>query len=144
MLDWSIMEKAFKHFGSSSTFLAASWASSRLFQKTTSSQRPSVPFSNFLLMYPSWDESSPIIPSIASRNSFSFVLAAVELAAASGGIALLLGKIARRLTGSGRLIVPLDISLPSVRTHYLLQGDSASLGKPATQRVEMWLRQLFA
>ncbi|GAB2183355.1 LysR substrate-binding domain-containing protein [Roseibium sp. LAB1] len=83
-------------------------------------------------------------PSTGTSATVDTSLAAVELAAAGGGVALLLGKVAGRLTGSGRLVVPLDVSLPSVRTHFLLQRDSASPGKPATQRVEMWLRQLFA
>ncbi|MHA7777839.1 LysR substrate-binding domain-containing protein [Roseibium sp. M-1] len=71
-------------------------------------------------------------------------LAAVELAVANGGVALLLGKVAARLQASGRLCVPFDVSIPSVRTHYLLQRDSASPRKPAAQRVEAWLRELFA
>jgi len=71
-------------------------------------------------------------------------LAAVELAVANGGVALLLGKVAARLAKSGRLAVPFEVNIPSVRTHYLLQRDSATPRKPAAQRVEAWLRELFA
>lgn len=71
-------------------------------------------------------------------------LAAVELAGAGAGVALLLGKVAARLIAGGRLAVPLDVSIPSVRTHYLLQRDSTSPRRPAAQRVEAWLRELFA
>lgn len=79
-------------------------------------------------------------PSVAVDTS----LAAVELAVANGGVALLLGKVAARLAASGRLCVPFDVSIPSVRSHYLLQRDNASPRKPAAQRVEAWLRELFA
>jgi len=71
-------------------------------------------------------------------------LSAVELAAAGGGVALLLGKVARRLAENGRLAIPFDVSVPSTRTHYLLHRGVASPRKPAAQRVETWLRALFA
>lgn len=71
-------------------------------------------------------------------------LAAVELAAARGGVALLLGKVARQLAANGRLAVPLDLSIPSMRSHYLLHRDGSGPAKSATQTVESWLRELFA
>lgn len=70
-------------------------------------------------------------------------LAAVEHAAAGGGIALLLGKVARRLQASGRLAIPLDVSIPSVRSHYLLHREGSGPSNAATQTVESWLRGLF-
>ncbi|KZM50369.1 LysR substrate-binding domain-containing protein [Labrenzia sp. OB1] len=71
-------------------------------------------------------------------------LAAVELAAARGGTALLLGKIASRLTGNGRLASPLDLEIPSLQTHFLLTRDNAPAPKAATGMVEAWIRDLFA
>ncbi|MEO9528742.1 LysR substrate-binding domain-containing protein [Roseibium sp.] len=71
-------------------------------------------------------------------------LAAVELAAAHGGIALLLGKVAARPVANGRLSVPLDIRVPSARTHHLLSRTPAVSPKTATQTVEAWIRELFA
>lgn len=83
-------------------------------------------------------------PSGHSGVTVDTSLAAVELAAAGGGVALLLGKVAARLVGSERLTTPLDPGLPSMRTHYLLNRDNSSPRKPAVQRVETWLRDLFA
>ncbi|WP_422377029.1 LysR substrate-binding domain-containing protein [Roseibium sp.] len=71
-------------------------------------------------------------------------LAAVELAASGGGIALLLGKVARQLERSGRLAIPFNITLPSTRTHHLLHRDSARPARPAVRTVESWLREIFA
>jgi LysR family glycine cleavage system transcriptional activator len=71
-------------------------------------------------------------------------LAAVELAAAGGGTALLLGRIASRLTGNGRLASPLELETASMQTHFLLTRDTAAAPKTATGMVEAWLRELFA
>lgn len=83
-------------------------------------------------------------PSTRTSVTVDTSLAAVELAAAGGGVALLLGKVAARLAATGRLTPPLFPGLPSMRTHYLLNRDNASPRKPAVQRVETWLRDLFA
>jgi LysR family glycine cleavage system transcriptional activator len=83
-------------------------------------------------------------PSTRTSATVDTSLAAVELAAAGGGVALLLGKVATRLAATGRLTTPLFPGLPSMRTHYLLNRDNASPRKPAVQRVETWLRDLFA
>ena len=71
-------------------------------------------------------------------------LAAVELAAAGGGVALLLERIALALTASNRLAIPFDIKIPSDQTHYLLHRENAGPQKPASQTVEARLRRLFA
>lgn len=71
-------------------------------------------------------------------------LAAVELAASGGGVALLLGKVARRLQGAGRLAIPFDFSVPSARTHHLVHREAMRAPRPAVQTVEAWLRDLFA
>ena len=70
-------------------------------------------------------------------------LAAVELAASGGGIALLLGKVAKQLQVSERLAIPFDIGVPSVQTHHLIRRESKQVSKPAVQTVENWLRDIF-
>ncbi|WP_298983833.1 LysR substrate-binding domain-containing protein [uncultured Roseibium sp.] len=70
-------------------------------------------------------------------------LAAVEWAAAKGGVALLLGRVARQLASSGRLAIPFETTIPSLQTHYLLHREGSSVRKPSTQKVESWLRDLF-
>nr|WP_319382762.1 LysR substrate-binding domain-containing protein [uncultured Roseibium sp.] len=71
-------------------------------------------------------------------------LAAVELAAAQSGVALLLERVALSLVASGRLVIPFEPKIPSVQTHYLLQRDADRPRKPAARTVENWLRRLFA
>ncbi|WFE91987.1 LysR substrate-binding domain-containing protein [Roseibium porphyridii] len=70
-------------------------------------------------------------------------LAAVEWAAAKGGVALLLGRVARQLASSGRLAIPFETTIPALQTHYLLHREGSSMRKPSAQRVETWLRELF-
>jgi len=82
-------------------------------------------------------------PDKSSGITVDTSLAAVEHAAASGGIALLLGKVARRMQVNGRLAVPLDVSIPSMRSHYLLHREGGRPSNTATQTVENWLRELF-
>lgn len=71
-------------------------------------------------------------------------LAAVELAAAQSGVALLLERVAESLVASGRLVIPFEAKIPSVQTHYLLQREADQPRKPAARTVENWLRRLFA
>jgi len=71
-------------------------------------------------------------------------LAAVELAASGAGVALLLGKVAKRLEQGGRLSIPFDLAMPSTRTHYLLRKETARPARAAMLTVEAWLRDLFA
>ncbi|WP_305984098.1 LysR substrate-binding domain-containing protein [Roseibium sp. MMSF_3544] len=83
--------------------------------------------------------SSPEPASVTVDTS----LAAVEWAAAQGGIALVLERIAHRLTSTGRLAVPFKTRIPSVQSHFLLHRDNGTAQKPAARTVEAWLRALF-
>ncbi|MEL7524348.1 MAG: LysR substrate-binding domain-containing protein [Pseudomonadota bacterium] len=71
-------------------------------------------------------------------------LAAVELAAARSGVALLLERVAMNLVAAGRLAIPFPEKIPSVQTHYLLHRATDTSQKPAARTVEAWLRGLFA
>ncbi|WP_434051285.1 MAG: LysR substrate-binding domain-containing protein [Roseibium sp.] len=84
---------------------------------------------------------SPLDP---SRITVDTSLAAVELAVAQSGVALLLERVAMNLVASGRLAVPFKTKIPSVQTHYLLHRDAGQPRKPAARTVENWLRRLFA
>jgi len=70
-------------------------------------------------------------------------LAAVELAAAQSGVALLLERVAMNLVAVGRLAIPFEEKIPSVQTHYLLHRATDTSQKPAARTVEAWLRGLF-
>lgn len=70
-------------------------------------------------------------------------LAAVEWATAEGGVALLLERVALRLTSSGRLTIPFKARIPSFQAHYLLHRESMGPQQPAARTVETWLRGLF-
>lgn len=79
-----------------------------------------------------------------SKITVDTSLAAVELAAAQSGVALLLERVARNLVAAGRLTIPFEEKLPSAQTHYLLHRDAGPPQKPAARTVEAWLRDLFA
>jgi len=83
------------------------------------------------------------MPEKSSGNTVDTSLAAVELAAAKGGVAMLLGKVARQLQAVNRLAIPLKDSIPSMRSHYLMHRDGGAPSKAATQTVESWLRGLL-
>ncbi|MES0810861.1 LysR substrate-binding domain-containing protein [Roseibium sp. SCPC15] len=70
-------------------------------------------------------------------------LAAVEWAAAKGGVALVLERIALRLAEAGRLEIPFGTRIPSGQNHYLIHRDRTPSRSPAVQTVENWLRGLF-
>lgn len=83
-------------------------------------------------------------PKGARRTTVDTSLAAVELAAARGGVALILERVARRLSASGRLAIPFKTRIPSGQSHYLIHRDKAPSQSPAAQVVENWLRALFS
>ncbi|MET1411201.1 LysR substrate-binding domain-containing protein [Roseibium sp. HPY-6] len=82
-------------------------------------------------------------PSRSASVTVDTSLAAVELAAARGGVALVLERIAIRLAATGRLAIPFETRIPSRQSHYLLHRENAGPQKPAARVVEAWLRQLF-
>ncbi|WP_428645352.1 LysR substrate-binding domain-containing protein [Roseibium sp.] len=84
------------------------------------------------------------MPSNSASITVDTSLAAVEWAAARGGVALLLGRITSTLAASGRLIIPFDTKLPSTQTHYLLHREAAPSPRSAVRTVEAWLRSLFS
>ncbi len=71
-------------------------------------------------------------------------LAAVEWAAARGGVALILERAARRLAATGRLAIPLEVRIPLGQSHYLIHRNETQIRSSAVERVENWLRSLFA
>ncbi|WP_299480692.1 LysR substrate-binding domain-containing protein [uncultured Roseibium sp.] len=83
-------------------------------------------------------------PSRSAGVTVDTSLAAVELAAAQGGVALVLERIALRLAATGRLVIPFETKIPSSQSHYLLHRENAGPQKPVARVVEAWLRQLFA
>lgn len=66
-------------------------------------------------------------------------LAAIELAAAGMGCALVLRCFARSDRARGRIAIVPGIELPQPQAHYLLSSDGASSAKPETLVFEHWL-----
>ena len=83
-------------------------------------------------------------PGNARAATVDTSLAAVELAAARGGVTLLLERIATRLEENGRLAIPFDTKIPSGQSHYLIHRDKAPRLSPAARLTENWLRSLFS
>ncbi|CTQ51493.1 Gcv operon activator [Roseibium album] len=70
-------------------------------------------------------------------------LAAVEWAAAQGGVALVLERIALQLQASGRLAIPVEAKIPSGQSHYLIHQENKPTLNTSAKHVENWLRVLF-
>jgi len=85
------------------------------------------------------------LPELASADGITVdtSLAAVELAAAGGGVALLLSKVAKQLETNGRLSSPIELTLPSTRAHYLLHKETAQSTRPSVDTVKSWLREVL-
>ncbi|MCV0427982.1 MAG: LysR family transcriptional regulator [Roseibium sp.] len=83
-------------------------------------------------------------PDKANTATVDTSLAAVELAAARGGVTLLLERVATQLAATGRLAIPLETKIPSGQSHYLIHRDKAPRLSPAARLTENWLRSLFS
>lgn len=70
-------------------------------------------------------------------------LAAVELAAAGAGVALILERAAVRQKDAGRLATPLDISIPLGQDHYLVEQDHKIRARPEVESVRTWLKSIL-
>ncbi len=81
-----------------------------------------------------------------TANSFTVdtSLAAVELAAAGAGIALVLKRIAQFLALSGRTSIVGDIQLPVLYRHYFAVPNSPRVERPEVQIFKSWLRAAFS
>jgi LysR family glycine cleavage system transcriptional activator len=77
------------------------------------------------------------------RVTVDTTLAAVELAAAGAGVALILERAAIRLEEAGRLKVPLDIRIPLGQDHYLVERDHSARTRPEVETVKDWLRMIL-
>ncbi len=70
-------------------------------------------------------------------------LAAVEWAAAQGGVALILERAARNLVAAGRLVTPLDVKIPLGQTHHFVRREKHQPRALPVIKVENWLRTLL-
>ena len=77
------------------------------------------------------------------RVTVDTTLAAVELAAAGAGVALILERAAIRLEEAGRLKIPLDIRIPLGQDHYLVERDHSARTRPEVETVKDWLRTIL-
>ncbi|GAA0773198.1 LysR family transcriptional regulator [Roseibium denhamense] len=84
------------------------------------------------------------LPEDAHKITVDTSLAAIEYAAAKGGTALILDKVANRLQADNRLTVPVALKIPMDQSHYLVRRDKAPAPSAAATLTEAWIRQLFA
>ncbi len=83
-------------------------------------------------------------PAKGNRVTVDTTLAAVEWAAAGGGIALILERAARMLAKCERLAIPFDSRIPLGQAHYLVHRERASPQSSAARLVEAWIKDLFS
>ncbi|MTH98854.1 LysR family transcriptional regulator [Roseibium sp. RKSG952] len=79
----------------------------------------------------------------ARRITVDTTLAAIEMAAADGGAALILDRAVDRLAAQGRVQRVLDVRIPLGQGHFLIEPTTARPPRLAVELVRNWLRDLF-
>jgi len=82
-------------------------------------------------------------PEDRPRITVDTTLAAVELAAAGAGTALILERAAIRLQDAGRLALPLPVQIPLGQDHYLVETNHSARPRPEVEAVKAWLKQIL-
>ncbi|MTI44301.1 LysR family glycine cleavage system transcriptional activator [Roseibium hamelinense] len=86
------------------------------------------------------------IASTSARGEITVdtTLAAIEIAASGGGVALILERVARRLADQERLAIALNHCIPLGQDHFLIEHWDTRPPRMAVERVRTWLQALFA
>lgn len=83
-------------------------------------------------------------PAPSSSLTVDTTIAAVDIAAAGGGYAVVLERFANTAIETGRSIAIVGDAIPIEQSHFLIGGQKSKANDPARQVFENWLEEIFA
>nr|WP_256364020.1 LysR family transcriptional regulator [Ruegeria sp. 6PALISEP08] len=106
---------------------------------------PQIQILGFQDMWPEYlsafdEQYTAASPSVAVDTT----IAAVDIAAAGGGCALILERFAKTAIATGRTIAIVGDAAPIEQSHYLVGGQKSQSNDAAKKMFEVWIEQIFA